>query len=209
MAENITRRRTELGMNQRELAVQMRYLEGADGEELSDAQLRSAVNSVSKMEQRKKRVDVDDLTTLSIALKTTPNWLMYDTGVEPPAYAHRMRIYPRGELHVRAVTNWANGYEPLRFQGEQTTIKSVMNFQEEHRPFEPKSFPQPMPKRFEESSQFRILKSAFDQLRAEGTREEFIVPMMHDMIGKLKNKEFDAQDFLDGIVPAEDGEDDA
>lgn len=207
VAANITRRRTELDMNQRELAIQIRYLEGADDEELSNTRLRSAINSVSKMEQRKKRVDVDDLTTLAIALRTTPNWLMYDTGVEPPAFGHRMSVYPRGELHVRAVTNWANGHDPLRFKGEEVTIKDVMDFQDAHRPFEPKSFPSPMPERFEQSPQFQILKDAYDKLRAEGTKERFIVPMMHDMIEKLQSQEFDAEDFIAGIVPDESDED--
>lgn len=209
VAKNIARRREQLNLNQRDLSVRIRHLEGAEGEELSDSRLKSSINSISKIEQQKKRVDVDDLTTIAMALRTTPNWLMYDTGVQPPAYGNKVKISPRGELHVRAVTNWANGYEPLRYEGEETTIKDVMDFQENHRPYEPKSFPQPMPKRFEESSQFRILKDAYDQLRAEGTKEKFIVPMMNDVIGKLKSKEFDADDFLEGIVPAEDGDEDA
>lgn len=209
VAENIARRRAELQMNQRELAVQLRYLEGADGEELSDASLKSSINSISKIEKRKKRVDVDDLTTLSIALRTTPNWLMYDTGVEPPAYAQTMSVYPRGELPVRKVVNWANGYEPLKFKGETVTIKDLMEFQEAHRPYEPQSFPQPMPERFEESRQFQILKDAYDKLRSEGTKDKFIVPMMHDMIEKLKAREFDAEDFIDGIVTVDSGDDDA
>lgn len=156
--------------------MKLRELNGAVEEGDEDPDVRSTINSISKTEKRRRRVDVDDLTTLAVALKTTPNWLMYHE--EPVAPTALMWVYGLQPLRQETVLNWANGRKPLGWDGGEGGFK----FRETHRPFEPNYLPREMPERFEDSEPFRILKAAMDEVLSTGVSRELVAPLMSDVV---------------------------
>lgn len=130
---------------------------------------------------------------------------MYDEPGEPLSHSRKVRVYPREELRQGPVTNWANGHDPLRYTGEKLTVDEVLKFRETHGPFEPVAFPDSLPDRFEESTQYRILRDALVQLRAHGTKLRFVVPMMHDAVQRSRSSESSVEDFInESVVPEGD-----
>lgn len=204
VARNINRRRDELKMSQRELALKVRQLNGAVPEAGSDPDVRSTINTISKTEKRNRRVDVDDLTVLAVALKTTPNWLMYHE--EPVSATAPMRIYGLQTLRQEAVLNWANGNKPLNWDGA-TATEGSFRFRQKQRPFEPNHLPREMPKRFEETEQFAILKRAVDELTAAGVERDLIAPLMDDVVKRTAEGWADAEELLRQVMEGEDGDD--
>lgn len=204
VARNVHLRREQLRMSQRELAMKLRELNGAVSEADDDPDLRSSINAISKTEKRRRRVDVDDLTTLAVALRTTPNWLMYHE--EPVSPTARMWVYGLQPLRQETVLNWANGRKPLDWGGD--VIESGgFRFREEQRPFEANHLPREMPERFEDSEPFRILKTAMDDALAAGVERELVAPLMHDVVKRTGKEKVDIDDLLRqaGYKESDDG----
>jgi len=90
--------RTAHGLNQPQLAERMQDL----GQPMH-------ATAVSKIEQRDRRVDVDDLVALAAALNASPNRLLL------PAVADNSPADLTSALTVESIRawRWARGYEPL------------------------------------------------------------------------------------------------
>jgi transcriptional regulator with XRE-family HTH domain len=193
VAANVHHRREELKMSQRELALKLRELNGAVEESDNDPDVRSTINTISKTEKRKRRIDVDDLTVLAVALKTTPNWLMYHE--EPVSPTARMWIYGLQPLRQETVLNWANGRKPLDWGGDAVQ-EGGFKFRQTQRPFEPNYLPRDMPNRFEDTEQFAILKKAMEDVIAAGVDRDLVVPLMNDVVKRTAEGWVDAEEML-------------
>jgi transcriptional regulator with XRE-family HTH domain len=98
------------------------------------------VNALSKIELRKRRVDVDDLLALALALDVTPNRLLLTEG----AGAEDVALTKEYAARTGQVWRWATGDEPLpdaepwsdrhRFVFDR---ERTQQFQEENRPHAP------------------------------------------------------------------------
>lgn len=188
-------------MSQRELAMKVRELNGAVPEGDNDPDVRSTINTISKTEKRNRRVDVDDLTVLAVALKTTPNWLMYHE--EPVSPTAPMWIYGLQALRQESVLNWANGNKTLGWHTESAK-EGDFKFRQAQRPFEPNRLPREMPKRFEETEPFAILKRAVEELTSAGVDRELIAPLMDDVVKRTAEGWADAEEMLRRVMADED-----
>lgn len=97
-AKNIERLRTELGMSQRRLA-----------EILTDLGRPTPTTALSKIERGERRVDVDDLAAIAIALGVSPTTLL----LPPVANASRTRVTGAGPVTTEAAWDWADGISPF------------------------------------------------------------------------------------------------
>lgn len=211
VARNVLRRRTDLGMSQRDVAQCLRGFEGDDVAALTDKELRGTINTVSKIEGGKRRVNVDEVTMLAIALDTTPNWLMYHD--EPFSMLKRVPLLPNGDSVFQAsLTDWATGRKPFGWRGHKNSIGDAVRFREEQRPFEANTFDVPMPDRFKETDQYETLKGAMEDLVRSGTKIQYIVPMMNEVVRTSEHQtKLEAEALLDAYVnePVPEADNDA
>lgn len=110
-------------------------------EELGRPILKSGL---SKIENGDRRVDVDDLVAIAVALGVTPNALLLD----PEADSARMALTPARETSRRAAWFWAQGEEwdlrefaredfPWTWFNESETIEELMRKVRAARPYSP------------------------------------------------------------------------
>lgn len=99
---------------------------------------RPILNSgLSKIEQGDRRVDVDDLAALALALDVTPNRLML------PAQAgdERINLTPETVATADTAWRWAAGAEAVpdiwADDPKVTSIDRIMRFEHENRPHDP------------------------------------------------------------------------
>ena len=97
-AKNIERLRTELGMSQRRLA-----------EILTDLGRPTPTTALSKIERGERRVDVDDLAAIAVALGVSPTTLL----LPPVADTSRTTVTGAGPVTTEAAWDWADGISPL------------------------------------------------------------------------------------------------
>ncbi|MFI9269901.1 helix-turn-helix domain-containing protein [Kitasatospora sp. NPDC052896] len=97
-AKNIERLRTELGMSQRRLA-----------EILTDLGRPTPTTALSKIERGERRVDVDDLAAIAVALGVSPATLL----LPPVADASQTNVTGAGPVTTEAAWDWADGISPL------------------------------------------------------------------------------------------------
>jgi transcriptional regulator with XRE-family HTH domain len=95
-----------------------------------------ALNGLSKLENGKRGVDVDDLIALAIALDCSPNRLMLTSGADEKV---RIALTPKARISEHAAWRWAAGDEPIRVEpwDEQPTVFNVdrvIRFADENRP---------------------------------------------------------------------------
>jgi transcriptional regulator with XRE-family HTH domain len=117
----------------------IRRSRGLDLSHLSDrlAQLGQpvSVDGLSKIELGTRRVDVDDLMALALALDVTPNRLML------PAEANdqtTVRLTPADEPNsARQSWAWACGEAVPMLWGQEATDERALRFQMENRPHDP------------------------------------------------------------------------
>jgi transcriptional regulator with XRE-family HTH domain len=67
-------------------------------------------SAVSKIEQRERRVDVDDLVALAVALDTTPNRLLLPGTASE---ADEVELTPEARVSAIDAWRWATGESPL------------------------------------------------------------------------------------------------
>lgn len=99
VAANLRALREARRLNQPQLAARMREL----GAELH-------ASAVSKIEKRERRVDVDDLIALAVAIDTTPNRLLL---VGEASDAESVELTPEVRVSALDAWKWATGEEPL------------------------------------------------------------------------------------------------
>lgn len=97
-ARNIERLRTELGMSQRRLA-----------QVLTDLGRPTPTTALSKIERGERRVDVDDLAAIAVALGVSPTTLL----LPPVADASRTTVTGAGAVTTEAAWDWIDGIRPL------------------------------------------------------------------------------------------------
>ncbi|MBF6213818.1 helix-turn-helix transcriptional regulator [Nocardia puris] len=106
-------RRVELGPTAETVRHNIQRIRKAQGltlrdvaERLAQTDRRMAHNTVSEIENGGRRVDVDDLVTLALALNTTPNALLLPPTEDP---THQSRITCAGWQPAASVWKWARG----------------------------------------------------------------------------------------------------
>jgi transcriptional regulator with XRE-family HTH domain len=119
-AQNIKRLRLALGLDLAQLS-----------ERLGELGRPIGVPALSRVENGARRIDVSDLVALSIALKVTPNALLFGT---PQFFGpDKLAITPSQGYEVDRVWRWADGEFPL----EPSTPKEQLDFQMQARPHYP------------------------------------------------------------------------
>jgi len=98
-ARNVERLRTSLGMSQRRLA-----------EILTALGRPTPTTALSKIERGERRVDVDDLAAIAVALGVSPATLL----LPPVADATATQVTGAGHVPSRDAWDWADGFRPLR-----------------------------------------------------------------------------------------------
>ena len=97
-ARNIERLRTELGISQRQLAVRLTEL----GRPVPGTAL-------SKIERGERRVDVDDLVAIALALGVSPSTLLLPNVADDT----EIKVTGAGTVTAKAAWDWADGISPL------------------------------------------------------------------------------------------------
>lgn len=128
VAANVAELRKDRGLSLRELSERMRDLGGRP----------TLPSGLSKIEQGDRRVDVDDLMALAIALDTTPNRLL----LTPTASLdERIELVPDGGSSTMVAWQWASGDGalPLDAWGEPGVkdFDRRDRFRRENRPQDP------------------------------------------------------------------------
>jgi transcriptional regulator with XRE-family HTH domain len=98
-------------------------------------------SGITKMEQGSRRVDVDDLVALALALDVSPNRLLLDATADDEPVA----LTEGQEVSRRQGWEWATGHEPMpeRLWDEDRDRRHILNFDRlaafraENRPNEP------------------------------------------------------------------------
>jgi transcriptional regulator with XRE-family HTH domain len=126
VADNIKRIRASHGVDQSDLARR-----------LTQAGQPLRVSAISKAEQADRRVDVDDLVALAVALGTTPNRLLF------PGEEHGdVALTPHLSVEWAAAWRWACGDDPLPLTAPSAHAESAARrraFMAENRPHDPGS----------------------------------------------------------------------
>jgi transcriptional regulator with XRE-family HTH domain len=130
VAENVKQLREAHGLSLNELSVLLRAL----GRPLRE-------NGVSKIELGNRRVDVDDLVALALALDVTPNRLLLpaDASDSPKTLCD---LAASGDVTVTTATawRWACGEEAVEHDvGGARDLSRYMRFRNENRPHDPES----------------------------------------------------------------------
>lgn len=97
-ARNIERLRTKLGVSQRRLAAR-----------LTEMGRPMPGTALSKIERGERRVDVDDLVAIAVALGVTPSTLL----LPDVADGTEVKITGAGAVTAKAAWDWADGIRPL------------------------------------------------------------------------------------------------
>lgn len=143
LAANVLALRKARGLNQPQLAARMQEQGRA---------VHATV--VSKIEQRDRRVDVDDLVAIAIALGVTPNRLLLevpsravvlerpgDSSGRPvdtfPAPAESIDLTPSVDVPLFDAWEWATGQHPLPGLPETASGEALFEFRKENRPHDP------------------------------------------------------------------------
>lgn len=119
VADNVAAVRESARLQQRELA-----------ERMSERGRPMQASVISKIEKRDRRVDVDDLVTLALALDVTPNRLLLDHQADE----HTVMLTPSCSCTSRASWNWATGRAPLDTTGAD--MEHIRKFRALNRPTE-------------------------------------------------------------------------
>jgi transcriptional regulator with XRE-family HTH domain len=96
---NVKRLRSAQGLTLREMATR-----------LAVAERPLSINSINEIESGARRVDVDDLMALAIALQVNPNSLLLPPTSDP---THLVALTGAPNETAHAVWGWANGESPL------------------------------------------------------------------------------------------------
>jgi transcriptional regulator with XRE-family HTH domain len=92
------------------------------------------IASLSKLEKRARRVDVDDLIALAIALDVSPVRLLLPG---EPAEDRKVDLVPNERSDWQAAWRWATGDQPLLATEElELTDPRVVEYIHENRPYE-------------------------------------------------------------------------
>jgi len=76
-----------------------------------------SVSSLSKIENGDRRIDVDDLVSIAIALDVSPLGLLL-----PRGEYHQMRIITGGVGSLPLIWNWARGMQSLEYPGDDRSF---------------------------------------------------------------------------------------
>lgn len=121
VAANVKVLREARGFNQPQLAQRMR-----------DAGRFAHASGISKIEQLDRRVDVDDLVALAIALGVTPNRLLLTGRIGPETADQAIELTSIVRVPVLDAWQWAAGDVPL-FESDE----GLAAFRRENRPHDP------------------------------------------------------------------------
>lgn len=112
VAENLTRLRKIRQLSQQDLAERVTAL----GRELR-------MSSVSKMEKRQRRVDVDDLVALALALDVHPTALLL-----PSRVVDDVRLTEDKTVPGYLARGWMDGYNPLVLPKDDPDGAALVDF---------------------------------------------------------------------------------
>lgn len=129
VAHNLRRLRDERKVSRQKLAERMEAL----GRKI-------VPSGIEKIERQTRRVDVDDLVALALALDVTPNALL----LPPAADETETYLTPNASAPATAIWSWAAGERPLRdiwrFDSRASfDLTREKRFVAENRPHAPKS----------------------------------------------------------------------
>lgn len=117
---------------------------------------------ITKIEQGQRRVDVDDLVALAIALGTTPNRLLF--GLEGEGEFDYVGLTPERTVMLRLAWEWAQGRTPML--GSDARVKHVKNAL---RAFQARSLPEfLLSEQLEPSELSKAIEAEIERLRALG-----------------------------------------
>lgn len=143
-AENIRRIRSSRGLELAQLS-----------ELLKDLGRPIGVPALSRIENKLRRIDVADLVAIAIALKTTPNWLLF--GRDPYHPAQPLELTPVQQAQADDIWRWATGDYPMG----ANTGKEIYEFQKLNRPHMPPQNPLPLPRGIREHEVVLRLEQAY------------------------------------------------
>ncbi len=124
VAENVSQLRSARGISQQELSRRM-----------GEAGRPMLPSALSKIEGRERGVDVDDLTTLAVALGVNPSRLL----LPPEAGERQIALTPALSVPAWAAWQWADAFAPLPAHPESegyNTDAEIEDFQQHGRPAE-------------------------------------------------------------------------
>jgi transcriptional regulator with XRE-family HTH domain len=124
VARNLAALRKARGLSLRDLHVRLR-----------DVGRPILPSGLHKIERGDRRVDVDDLVALAIALDVSPNRLL----MPATASGSQVRLAPKVKGKERTLWAWAAGDEALPERGRPFDLDRVGRFRAENRPHDPGS----------------------------------------------------------------------
>lgn len=162
VALNIKRLRDERGLTQPQLT-----------QVLEQTGMKFARGAVSKIEKGQRQIDPDELVAFALALKTTPNELMFGVEKRRDEFSfgvkydlERIRIALTQDIEEEKVRvwKWAIGEEPLG----ASTGREKYDFQRRNRPHEPTALPSDaeFPDEVWNSEPMKALKAAYKDAAA-------------------------------------------
>lgn len=135
-----------LGPNGRRVAANVRELRKARGLDLKDlsARLRDlgvsiSLNALSRVENGKRRVDVDDLVALAVALDVSPIRLL----LPAEADGQEVELTHARVVSAEAAWPWAAGSQPLPEGDDKVfnvNVNRLLRFQPENAPHVPRGW---------------------------------------------------------------------
>lgn len=132
----------ESGPSGKRVAANLRELRKARGFDLAGLAARMdelgqpvGLSALSKIENRQRRVDVDDLVALAVALDVSPSRLLLSATADPDA---QIDLTPRTTVSERDAWGWAAGSDPLpQESGRVLDLDRVGRFAAENQPHDP------------------------------------------------------------------------
>jgi transcriptional regulator with XRE-family HTH domain len=180
VAENVRQLREARGMSLNELSEQLRAL----GRPLRE-------NGVSKIELGSRRVDVDDLVALAVALDVSPNRLLLTAHASDDS-KDMIDLVAGGDPTVTTATawRWACGDEPFEDlnRGVVLDLDRAQRFSRENRPHEPMVL---SPREYEKHKDvLRRVVDAIDAARKRGLSLQDVVGYvsLRDMLDRMHER---------------------
>jgi transcriptional regulator with XRE-family HTH domain len=124
VARNLAELRDARGLSLRDLHVRLR-----------DVGRPILPSGLHKIESGDRRVDVDDLVALAVALDVSPSRLLMPAG----ASGRRVQLTPKVKGSERTLWAWAAGDEALPERGQPFDLDRAGRFRVENRPHDPPS----------------------------------------------------------------------
>lgn len=201
----------ELGPVGERVAENVKRLRAARNLDLADLSLRLGelgrpigVPALSRIENGQRRIDASDLVALAVALRVTPNALMF--GTETFLGPRELTLTPKFSVDLQRVWSWADGEFPI----EPATAREQLDFQRQARPHLPPVIHKDLPTAVRNAEVSKALEDAYKAAAKYFERDLTVLDLLMGELRRELPQPFDFDKWFgpDGMLDGE-GSDDA